>query len=419
MTAPGRARLAVALAAALVSATASGCGSGEAATHNKIGGDGLTIYVSVPLHGASSDSGESVLHAAQLALDSIHGRIGDYAITLKPLDNANPKTDTWDPGLTETNAHTAMLDKTMIGYIGDFNSGASAISIPLLNVGDVPQISPTASAVGLTSGGPEASPGEPAKYYPSNRRTFARVVPNDVVQASVQAQLQRSSGCTRTYVLDDGEVDGRDIADSFQVAAKNAGLDVVGDTEYEPKATDYRALAAGVAQSRTDCVLIAALPENHAALVTRQVAAALPNALIFGTAGLAESTFANPALGGIPLSLDPRVLITDPTLDPAAYPPAGRRFYARYKRRYGTPQPDAIFGYEAMSLMLDAIARATDQGRVEATRSKVVAAIFGTRNRHSALGTYSISGHGDTSINRYGVWRVDNGQLRFLKTMRG
>ena len=154
-------------------------------------------------------------------------------------------------------------------------------------------------------------------------------------------------------------------------------------------------------------------------LVTRQVAAALPDALIFGSAGLAESTYVDPELGGIPLSLDSRVLITSPTLDPAAYPPAGRRFFARYERRYGVPQPSSIFGYEAMSLMLNAISRATDGGTVEAMRSKVVAALTSTRDRHSVLGTYSINAHGDTSLDRYGVYRVAGGSLRFLKVMRG
>ena len=283
----------------------------------------------------------------------------------------------------------------------------------------IPQISATSTAVGLTSGGPEAAPGEPAKYYPTGRRTFARVVPNDSVQAAVLARLQRQSDCQKTYVLDDGEVDGRDIADAFQVAAKSAGLHIVGATEYDPTATTYMSLATAIRQTGADCVLFGALTEDHAVLLTRQIAAAVPAAQIFGTAGLAEGTYVDPQLGGIPLALDSRVLITSPALDPAAYPPAGRRFFRLYTRRYGNPQPSAIFGYEAMSLMLAAISRATDQGTVEATRSNVVSALFATRNRHSVLGTYSIDAHGDTSLNRYGVYQVVAGSLRFLKATRG
>ena len=61
------------------------------------------------------------------------------------------------------------------------------------------------------------------------------MVPNDRVQAAVLARLQRNAGCTKTYVLDDGEVDGRDIADSFEVAAKAAGLNIVGSRSTSPR----------------------------------------------------------------------------------------------------------------------------------------------------------------------------------------
>jgi branched-chain amino acid transport system substrate-binding protein len=416
---PSRALPALVLAVLAAAVTLSGCGSVRAETQNKIDGRRLMIYISGPLYGASSVSGQAVVQGAELALRMAHGHVGPYRITLKPVNDANIQTGTWDPGLTTANVHAAMLDRSLIGYIGDFNSGASAVSIPLLNRMGIPQISPTSSAVGLTQGGPEASPGEPAKYYPTGRRTFARVVPSDTVQAAVLARLQRESDCQRSYVLDDGEVDGLDVADAFGVAAKRAGLNVVGSSEYEPKAANYASLAASVRQTGADCVLLAALTENHAARVTRAIAAALPEAQIFGTAGLAESTYVDPQSGGIPLGIDSRVLITSPALDPMAYPRPGRRFFAQYARRYGNPQPAAIFGYEAMSLMLNAISRATEDGTIEAARSSVVSALFSTRDRHSVLGTYSINAHGDTSLNRYGVYRVVAGSLRFLKVMHG
>jgi branched-chain amino acid transport system substrate-binding protein len=400
-----------------VTACLAGCGA-HGIAGNRISGERLTIYVSLPLNGPSSVSGRSVLGGAELALDAIHGRIGRYRIRMLALDDATAKRGGWDPGQTTVNARQAILDKTTIGYIGEYNSGASAVSIPLLSRAGIPQISPSSTAVGLTAGGPEASPGEPQKYYPTGRRTFARVVPNDSVQAAVQADLQRQSGCRRTYVLDDGEVDGRDEAMSFEVAARSAGVRLAGTTEFDPAATDYSSLASTVAATGADCVLISALTEDHAALLTEQVARALPNALLFGSAGLAETTFTNPAYGGIPKSLDPRMLITAPALGPQLYPAAGRGFLDLYSRRYAAPQPYAIFGYEATSLLLDALSRATRSGKREAVRSKVLAAILATRDRHSVLGTYSIDAAGDTSLRRYGVYRVRDGRLVFWRVLR-
>ena len=392
-----------------------GCGSSGAKRPpgDEIKGTTLTIYSSVPLHGASSVAARAVLAGEQLALADAHNRVGKYRIVLKPLDDSTPQRGEWDPGQTSTNALVATTDPTTIGYIGEFNSGASAVSIPLLNRLEIPQISPTSSAVGLTSSSAGASPGEPEKYYPTGVRTFARTVPNDAVQAAAQVALQRDQGCRSTFVLNDGEVDGQDMATTFAVAAQRGALHLAGSQPFDPHATDYRSLATAVAQSGADCVLISAITENNAVLLTRQLAAALPNAKLFGTAGVAESTYADAADGGIPRALDGQVMVTAATLDPSSDPPASRAFYAAYEHRYGIPQPTAIYGYEAMSLMLNAISRATDHGRKAARRSKVVAALFDTHRRRSVLGTYTITPQGDTTLRRYGVYRIIDGRLVF------
>jgi branched-chain amino acid transport system substrate-binding protein len=392
----------------------AGCG-GHHSVPNKISGETLTIYTSLPLHGASTVSGQAVLGGARIALDQVHARIGRYRIVLRWMDDSTAKRGTWDPGQTTLNAHQAMNDHTTIGYIGEYNSGASAISIPLLNRLEIPQISPTSTAVGLTSNGIGAAPGEPEKYYPTGIRTFARIVPSDAIEATAQVRLQQQAGCNKTFILDDGEFDGDDAEASFQVAARAAHLKLAGVQTFDPRVKDYRPLAAAVAKTGADCVLISAITEDNAVLLTKQVAQALPNAKLFGTGGLAESTFANPEQGGIPRSLDPRVLITAAALGTAAAPPSGKAFYAGYRERYGDPEPYAIFGYEAMSLMLSAITRATDDGTEPAMRSKVREAIFSTRGRRSVLGTYSIKPDGDTTLRRYGVYRIVGGRLRFWK----
>ncbi len=406
------------LATVSVAAAASLAGCGSAAkSGNRIAGTTLTVYASGPLHGASSANGQAVLDGARLALAEVHGRIGKYHLLMRSLDDSTAQRREWDPGQTTVNAHLATADKTTIGYIGEFNSGASAISIPLLNRAGIAQISPASTAVGLTSGAGGADPGEPQKYYPTMIRNFARVVPSDTVEAAVQVKLQQSFGCTRTFVLDDNEVDGADTASSFSFAAHAAGLDVAAVQAYNPDATDYTSLAQSVATSGADCVLISAITESHAALLTRELAAAMPQARFFGTAGVAASTFADPNQGGIPLALDWRVVVTVATLPQADYPAAGQAFYAAYTRRYGPPEPYAIFGYEAMGLLLDAIRRGTHDGREPAVRSSVVTALFATRAHNGAIGTYGIDRDGDTTLRRYGVYRIVAGRLSFWRAI--
>jgi len=405
--------------AAVAAVIVDGCGStsGQTLAATRIRGRTLTIYASAPLRGRSTVSGEAVINGARLALDQVGSRIGEYRIALKILDDATVAGGGWDPGQTTINVRAAVLDPTTIGYVGDFNSGASAISIPPLNRAGIPQVSPTSAAVGLTSAALGAQPGEPQKYYPTGIRTFARVVPNDRIQAIAQVHVQQEEGCASTFVLNDGEVDGADAARSFEVAAQAAHLRLAGIGMFVRGASSYKALASGIAHVAPDCVMIAADTESGAALLTTELAAAMPTVKIFGTAGLAESTYADPWQGGVPLSVDPRVVVTSPALGLNEYPPSARVFNAAYTRRFGPPEPDAIFGYEAMSLMLDGIERATDEGTEPAIRSRVRSAIFATRDRHSVVGAYSINRNGDTTVHRYGVYGIVHGRLTFREAI--
>jgi branched-chain amino acid transport system substrate-binding protein len=391
----------------------AGCGSSR---HDelagRIAGSTLTVYVGVPLHGASAVSGAAIANGAQMALDEVHSRIGSYRVRLRRIDDSSPTKGGWDPGRTSDGARVAATDPTTIGYIGDKDSGASAISIPVLNRIGIPQVSPTSTAVGLTSAGPGAAPGEPDKYYPAGARTFARVAPSDAMQAAVQVRLQRSFGCNRTYIVEDGEVDGEDLATSFDLAARNGGVHVVATQEFDPRATDYRSLAAAIASTSARCLLIAAITDSNAVALTLQLAKALPGMRIFGGGGLAETTYAR-GLSAAP------VIVTSPALGASAYPPEGRAWLAAYARRYGAPEPDGILGYEAMRVLLDAISRATDDGRSSAERVKVVRELFATRARHSVLGGFDIRPDGDISLRRVGVWIASDGKLTFWKALSG
>jgi branched-chain amino acid transport system substrate-binding protein len=406
------------LTALLVLVALAGC-DGTTPASNRIRGTKLSVYVSLPLIGPSRWSGQAALNGVRMALAAAHGAVGHYRIVLHPLDDATVSSRGWNPGQTTVNARAAIKNPSTIGYIGDLNSGATAVAIPLLNRADVPQISPTSTAVGLTQGGLEAAPGEPEKYYPTKKRTFVRVIPSDRIQSAVQVKLQHEADCGRIVVLDDGEVDGTDAAVSFDYAAQHAGLKVVSTIQYNPNATSYTSLAKGIAKKHPTCVMISAVPQSHPVALTEAVARTLPDADLFATASLAEPSYVDPAHGGIPVALDPRLTITAGMLGPQNYPPAGQQFLRVYARRYGPVQSDAIFGYAAMSLLLHAIHAATGGKGYAVTRSSVLAQLLTTHDLPSVLGTYSIDSRGDTSLDRFGVYHLVGGQLLFWQARRG
>jgi len=415
-----KARLTIGACAALALAIA-GCGSSSSSSSSGGSGSGsgsnLTIYSSLPLQGASRPNATAIENGATLALKAAGGKVGKYTITYKMLDDSTAQAGKWDAGQTTNDAHTAINDSSTIGYLGEFNSGASAISIPLLNQADIAQISPANTGVGLTSNAGGSTPGEPQKYYPTGKRTYARVVPKDTIQAAAQVALWKANGCTKVYIFNDQEVYGAGLAQNAVLAAKPAGVTIAANVAYDPKAANYRSEAATAASSGANCVFEANIDNNNAVQLTKDIASAMPNAKIFAPDGDTDPTFFDPNKGGIPTSIDPRMYITVATLDPSAYPPAGQAFFKTYQAKYGTPVAYAIYGYEAMALMLDAIKRASNNGTTAPTKSGVISAIFATKNRHSVLGTYSINASGDTTLTDYGLWKIDNGKFVFSKVI--
>jgi branched-chain amino acid transport system substrate-binding protein len=413
--------MAVALALML-----AGCGSSRHTAPkqplpvgDRIAGSRLTVYVSAPMRGPSAPSGEAVMNGATLALDRIHARIGRYHILLRALDDVSVGKTAWNGAAATLAAQTAARDPTTIAYLGDLNSGASAVSIPILNRLGIAQVSPYSGAVGLTSDGPGSSPGEPQAYYPTTLRTFARVIPSDYVQAQVQVTIQRQLGCTDTYVLTDAEYDGAAASAAFTAVAQIRHLQVAKVADYIPTESSYTGLGQSIASSGANCALIAAITGSNAVALVTQVAAKNPRLRLFATSDLAESGFIDPAEGGIPTAVDGQLVITAPTGDQAAQSPAQRGFESAYRRVYGTVEPTAIDGYAAMQLLIRAIRHATDDGRRTAQRVLVARSLFGRREHASVLGRYRITADGDTSLESYDVYKVAGGALRYWKTVKG
>src|SRR6185437_4801922 len=137
-------------------------------------------------------------------------------------------------------ARKAAQDKNTAVYLGEFNSGATAISLPILNEAGVPQISPANTAVGLTSKEPGADTGEPDKYYPTGKRTYARIVPKDTIQGAALATLMKQDGCTKVAMTNDKQVYGAGLAKNIELAAKPQGLTIVSNDPIDKNAPNYR-----------------------------------------------------------------------------------------------------------------------------------------------------------------------------------
>src|SRR5919109_160383 len=198
---------------------------------------------------------------------------GKFTIKYTPLDDATAQAGKWDPGATSANARKAAQDDKTIAYMGEFNSGASAISIPILNEAGIPQVSPANTAVGLTVKEPGADKGEPDKYYPTGKRTYARTPPRDTIQGAALAGVMKDDGCKQLYILNDKEVYGLGVANNTENSSKEQGIKVVANEGIDPKAPNYRSLASKIKDSGADCFFFGGITQNNAVQLYKDVAA--------------------------------------------------------------------------------------------------------------------------------------------------
>ena len=173
-------------------------GGGSSGSSSASGGNTIDIYSSLPLQGASTAQTDPLVNGMNLALSEAGGKAGPFTVNYQSLDDSTAQAGKWDPTQTEANARKVAMDPKAVFYIGEFNSAASKVSIPILSQVGIPQLSPANTYVGLTTNEPGSAPGEPQKYYPTGKRTYVRIVPRDTIQAAAGLITMKHDGCARS-----------------------------------------------------------------------------------------------------------------------------------------------------------------------------------------------------------------------------
>jgi branched-chain amino acid transport system substrate-binding protein len=404
------------LGVAVLAVAACGSSNNKSAGGGGGGGNTIDVYSSLPLQGASSAQTGPLVNGIKLALSEAGGKAGTFTVNYTSLDDSTAAAGKWDPAACAANARKVAVDPKAVYYIGEFNSGCSEVTIPILNQGGIPQVSPANTYVGLTTNEPGSAPGEPQKYYPTGKRTYLRIVPRDSIQAAAGLQAMKRDGCTKVAIANDKEAYGAGLAALIGLEKKFYGVAVVSNTGIDPTAPNFRTYAQTIKGQGADCVYFAGIVSNGAVQIAKDVNAAIPNAKIYGGDGVCTGSYTNPSKHGVPASVDPKLQCTVATLDLPAYP-GGATFLSAYKAKYGgaSPDPYAIYGYEAMKLALDTV---TSLGAKGNDKSAVLSALFGLTARNSVLGTYGFDKNGDTTLKSYGLYKVgSDGNPTFERTL--
>src|SRR5207247_1273412 len=154
------AALATAACGSSSSSTSTTSASGGSSSSGGSSGKTIDIYSSLPLQGAVNVQTIHVVNGIKLALAEAGGKAGQFTVNYTSLDDstATSAATTCDVNQSEANARKAATDSKAVLYIGEFNSGCSKVTIPILNQAGIPQISPANTYVGLTTNDPGSAP---------------------------------------------------------------------------------------------------------------------------------------------------------------------------------------------------------------------------------------------------------------------
>lgn len=369
---------------------AAGCG-GQGPGAGRVPGRILRIYASVPLDGPSAPAGRDVADGERLALVQAHGLAGRRRVRLVTMDESDPRQGGWTPAAVAANARRAAHDPTTIAYLGEVDPAASPVSVPILNQAGVLALSPTDSFAGLTR--PEGSAAaEPAKFYPRSTRTFARLVPDDVVQAGAIVAWMRRVGVTRLALVHDDQLYGRSLAEEVARGAQRAGIAPVSiDSVPLPGSGPPTALVAKLGPLQPDAVFFGGATEPGVARVLNALRAGLGPVALFAPGGLLDPAL----LGRLTHSARAALHVTNPVATPSAASRPGRAFVRAFSARFRrTPTAYGFYGYEAMRVVLAGL---DAEGARANTRADVIRAVLDTPRRAGVLGAYRFSPGGATT----------------------
>jgi branched-chain amino acid transport system substrate-binding protein len=402
--------VAVAIAGALLLAACGGGGddnkvSGVQAIDANCGdvqysgsGEPSKLIVSdLPLQGDSAERSKQQNDAIVQEIARKGWQAGNKTqVAFQACDDSLASTGEWDEDLCRSNAQAYAANPDVIGVIGTYNSGCAAIEIPVLNKapgGGLAMVSPGNTYVCLTEPGSICKSNEPDVYYPSGKRNYIRVVPNDAVQMAGLATFADEQGISNPFILVAAkDPTSKGQADTFEGAAKALGMDIAGVEQWDPDAKSYTDLMDKVKASGADSVLLAGLLEQNGAQIIKDKVSVLgPNdgpVKLLAPDGFAQQSTIDQAgadTKGMFASLPGKV--------PDSLTGEGSAFVKELKSQVGSEPVELFAPYAgaAAEVLLPAIQSGN------ATRSGTIASLFKTKVTNGIVGSFAITPSGDPS----------------------
>jgi branched-chain amino acid transport system substrate-binding protein len=354
------------------------------------------IVSDLPLRGDSAERSKQMNAAIVQELARKGWQAGPgIQLAFQACDDSLASTGEWDESRCRSNARAYASNPDVIGVIGTYNSGCAAAEIPILNRapgGGIPMVSPGNTLVCLTEPASTCKHDEPGIYYPTGKRNYVRVVPNDAVQGAGLATFANESGISKPFVLAaaaDPTSEGQALA--FEGAAKSIGMAIAGTAQWDPEGKSYAPLMREAKESGADAVVLAGLlDQNGAQLIEDKVAALGPNdgsVKLLAFDGFAQQETIDQAG-----SASAGMLVSLPGKAPGALTDEGEIFVNQLRAQIGKKPVEIFAPYagEAVEVLVNAI-------RVGKDRAGAIETLFRTHVDDGITGSFSITSTGDPS----------------------
>lgn len=379
--------------AVLCAATLVACGKSETHPATPVAASELVVKIgaSAPLTGPQAHIGKDNENGTRMAIEDANARgvtIGGKKVRFELLsedDQTDPKT--------ATIVAQKLVDAKVNGIIGHLNSGTTIPASRIYSDNNIPQISPSATAVSYTAQG---------------FKTAFRVMANDGQQGKVLGEFaSKNLGAKKIAVIDDRTAYGQGLADEFAKAAQAGGAQIVAHEYTTDKAVDFTAVLTSIKGKQPDLVFFGGMDPQGVPLVKQLKALGLNAKFMMGDGGYtpklielagaaAEGTYAS--LPGVPL----------------AEMPGGKDFSQRYEAKFKQPiQLYAPYCYDAVNVMIAAMQQA---GSAEPTKYLPALAKI---SYDGVTAKITFDENGDLKGGAVTLYQVQQGKWQALQTMGG
>jgi branched-chain amino acid transport system substrate-binding protein len=294
--------------------------------------EGKTIKIAYvgPITGDYANYGIDMTRGAELAVKA-HPTVKGFDIELLAEDTQG----TPEQGASVANKLAA--DPQVVAVDGHSFSGSTEVAIPIYGDAGIVMMSPSATNPDLTL---LESP------------VFNRVAFHDRMQGEFAADyIYNTLGIKTIAVIHDGGAYGQGLAEMTSGFFVGMGGTAVGMEAITPGETDYSAPLAAIAELDPELIYFGGYDADAAVLVTQMAAAGLEGAKFFGCDGTFGTNYLDLAGDAAEGTFSTNVPIPESG--------AFDQFRADYQAAYGDEQgklsPFSPHGYDAMSILINAV----------------------------------------------------------------